>query len=81
MASGHWRCSAEVVWTAEACGAVLYWAEKNGIALRASFRCRDLVPIRHPLYVGHAGVGMAPSLAGMIVANGAGNDTAWVHRY
>jgi acetolactate synthase-1/2/3 large subunit len=53
-------------WTAKACGEMLSWAEKNTIALCTSFRCQDLVPNQHPLYVGHAGIGIAPALAEMI---------------
>ncbi|MBU6143538.1 MAG: thiamine pyrophosphate-binding protein [Betaproteobacteria bacterium] len=53
-------------WTAKACGEMLSWAEKNAVALCTSFRCQDLVPNQHPLYVGHAGIGIAPALAEMI---------------
>ena len=53
-------------WTAKACGEMLSWAEKNAIALCTSFRCQDLIPNQHPLYVGHAGIGIAPALAEMI---------------
>ena len=53
-------------WTARACSDILSWAEKNGIPLCTSFRCQDLVPNQHPLYVGHAGIGIASGLAEMI---------------
>ena len=53
-------------WTQKACSDILSWAEKNTIALCTSFRCQDLVPNQHPLYVGHAGIGIASGLAEMI---------------
>jgi acetolactate synthase-1/2/3 large subunit len=53
-------------WTQKACRDILSWAEKNGIPLCTSFRCQDLVPNQHPLYVGHAGIGIAAALAEMI---------------
>jgi len=53
-------------WTQKASRDILYWAEKNGIPLCTSFRCQDLVPNQHPLYVGHAGIGIATALAEMI---------------
>ncbi|MBU3721239.1 MAG: thiamine pyrophosphate-binding protein, partial [Burkholderiaceae bacterium] len=53
-------------WTAQACGDILTWAEKNDIPLCTSFRCQDLVNNQHSLYVGHAGIGIASGLADMI---------------
>jgi acetolactate synthase-1/2/3 large subunit len=53
-------------WTHKACSDILSWAEKNTIALCTSFRCQDLVPNKHSLYVGHAGIGIASGLAEMI---------------
>ena len=53
-------------WTEQACSDILTWAEKNDIPLCTSFRCQDLVNNQHPLYVGHAGIGIASGLADMI---------------
>jgi acetolactate synthase-1/2/3 large subunit len=53
-------------WTREACQDMMAWASTNDIALCTSFRCQDLVDHRHPRYVGHAGIGIAPALAEMI---------------
>ena len=53
-------------WTGKACSDILAWAEKNDIPLCTSFRCQDLVNNQHRLYVGHAGIGIAPALADMI---------------
>jgi acetolactate synthase I/II/III large subunit len=53
-------------WTEKACSDIVSWAEKNTITLCTSFRCQDLVPNQHPLYVGHAGIGITPGLTEMI---------------
>ncbi|MFM1881411.1 MAG: hypothetical protein RLZZ344_1645 [Pseudomonadota bacterium] len=53
-------------WTSKACDDLLVWAEENRIPLCTAFRCQDLVSNQHPLYVGHAGIGISASLARMI---------------
>ena len=63
-------------WNASARDDLATWAERNHLPVAASFRRQDYLDNNSPSYVGHAGVGTAPSLAkriseaGLIVAIG-----------
>jgi acetolactate synthase-1/2/3 large subunit len=53
-------------WTAQTGADVAAFAEAQRIPIVASFRCQDFVDNASPAYVGHAGLGMAPTVAGAI---------------
>lgn len=53
-------------WSAETREKVQSFARRFDLPVVASFRCQDYFDNRHENYVGHAGVGMDPSLAQMI---------------
>jgi acetolactate synthase-1/2/3 large subunit len=50
-------------WTAEAPTALQHFAAANALPVAASFRRQDLLDNRHPSYIGHLSLGMAPYLA------------------
>jgi acetolactate synthase I/II/III large subunit len=53
-------------WTAHTGADVAAFAEAQRIPIVASFRCQDFVDNASPAYAGHAGLGMAPAVAGAI---------------
>jgi acetolactate synthase-1/2/3 large subunit len=53
-------------WTAQTGADVAAFAEGQRIPVVASFRCQDFVDNASPAYAGHAGLGMAPAVAGAI---------------
>jgi acetolactate synthase I/II/III large subunit len=53
-------------WTAQTGADVATFAEAQHIPVVASFRCQDFVDNSSPAYIGHAGLGMAPHVAGAI---------------
>ena len=53
-------------WTAQTAADVAAFAEAQRIPVVASFRCQDFVDNASPAYAGHAGLGMAPAVAGAI---------------
>jgi acetolactate synthase-1/2/3 large subunit len=50
-------------WTTEACEDLRAFAEAHGLPVAATFRRQDLFDNTHPLYAGHAGLGMDRALA------------------
>lgn len=50
-------------WSLQAREDLLAYAQTAQIPICASLRCQDYIPNRHPLYVGHLGIGAEPSLA------------------
>ena len=50
-------------WTAHSCRALTDFAQRNALAVVASFRRQDLIDNRHENYCGHLGLGVNPSLA------------------
>jgi acetolactate synthase I/II/III large subunit len=50
-------------WTAPSCRALTDFAQRNALAVVASFRRQDLIDNRHENYCGHLGLGVNPSLA------------------
>jgi len=54
------------VWTREACADFRRFAESAGLPVACAFRFQDLFDNRHPNYVGDAGIGINPKLAGRI---------------
>jgi len=50
-------------WTAPGCRALTDFAQRNALAVAASFRRQDLIDNRHENYCGHLGLGVNPSLA------------------
>jgi acetolactate synthase I/II/III large subunit len=50
-------------WTPESCRALTRFAQRNALAIVASFRRQDLIDNRHENYCGHLGLGINPSLA------------------
>ena len=50
-------------WTAQACSDLQRFAEAFGLPVAATFRRQDLFDNAHPLYAGHAGLGMDRALA------------------
>jgi acetolactate synthase I/II/III large subunit len=53
-------------WTDQGCLAVRAFAEANHLATVSSFRRQDIFDNRHPCYVGHLSLGMAPYAADLI---------------
>lgn len=53
-------------WTAEAVSNFTTFAEAQHIPVAASFRAQDRMDNRHPLYVGHLGIGPDPKLAARV---------------
>jgi acetolactate synthase-1/2/3 large subunit len=49
-------------WTAEACGHIQRFAERNFLPVACTFRRQDLFDNRHDLYVGDIGIGINPAL-------------------
>ena len=54
-------------WDGDSGRALTSWAERNNLPVAVSFRRQDYLDNRAACYVGHAGVGVATSLAGRIV--------------
>ena len=54
-------------WSGAAGNDLATWVERNHLPVAVSFRRQDFLDNRSPCYVGHAGVGMAPSLANRII--------------
>ncbi len=54
-------------WDADTGRALTSWAERSNLPVAVSFRRQDYLDNRSPCYVGHAGVGVATSLAARIV--------------
>ena len=54
-------------WDGDSGRALTSWAERNNLPVAVSFRRQDYLDNRSACYVGHAGVGVATSLAGRIV--------------
>ncbi|MGD1066709.1 MAG: thiamine pyrophosphate-binding protein [Vulcanimicrobiaceae bacterium] len=50
-------------WTLEACEDLRAFAEAQGVPVAVTFRRQDLFDNAHPLYAGHAGLGMDRALA------------------
>jgi acetolactate synthase-1/2/3 large subunit len=50
-------------WTDAACADLQSFVEVNALPVAASFRRQDLLDNRHPSYIGHLTLGMAPYLA------------------
>ncbi len=53
-------------WTTDAVSAFTAFAEAQDIPVAASFRAQDRMDNRHPLYVGHLGIGPDPKLAARV---------------
>jgi acetolactate synthase-1/2/3 large subunit len=53
-------------WTAQTGADVAAFAEAQHVPVVASFRCQDFVDNASPAYAGHAGLGMAPTVASAI---------------
>jgi acetolactate synthase I/II/III large subunit len=53
-------------WSAQGCSAVRAFAESNQLPVLASFRRQDLLDNRHPCYVGHLSLGMAPYISELV---------------
>jgi acetolactate synthase-1/2/3 large subunit len=68
LAGAHWPAIVvgEGGWTARTAADVAAFAEAQRIPIVASFRCQDFVDNASPAYAGHAGLGMAPSVASAI---------------
>jgi acetolactate synthase-1/2/3 large subunit len=55
-------------WTHESCRALTRFAQRNALAIVASFRRQDLIDNRHENYCGHLGLGINPRLAERVQA-------------
>ena len=53
-------------WDAQTSADFQAFAEANGLPVGTSFRCQDYFNNRHPNYVGHVGIGVSPTLGGMV---------------
>ena len=53
-------------WDAQTSADFQAFAEANGLPVGTSFRCQDYFDNRHPNYVGHVGIGVSPTLGGMV---------------
>ncbi len=53
-------------WNAEACGALVRFAEAAGLPVACAFRSQDLFDNRHPQYAGDVGIGINPKLAARV---------------
>ncbi|HTH97363.1 MAG TPA: thiamine pyrophosphate-binding protein [Stellaceae bacterium] len=49
-------------WSPEACADIIRFAEAHDLPVASGFRCQDLVPLSHELYVGDLGIGPGPGL-------------------
>ena len=53
-------------WDAQTSADFQAFAEANGLPVGTSFRCQDYFDNRHSNYVGHVGIGVSPTLGGMV---------------
>jgi acetolactate synthase-1/2/3 large subunit len=53
-------------WDADACRALVGWAEANALPVAAAFRRQDLFDNRHPQYAGDVGIAVNPRLAARV---------------
>ena len=53
-------------WDGSSCVAIAQFAERQGLPVVAGFRCQDIVPVRHPNYIGDLGFAPSPALLARI---------------